>query len=540
MTEIAVTTTPGRRFAILLLLSLLVLAVVTVYFPVRTYPFLINVDDDSYVFNNLHVLHGLQWSEIRWAFTHSYAANYDPLDFLAHSINVRVFGMNAGLHHLVNVAFHALNVILLFWVLRRSTGFTGRSLAVAALFAVHPINVENVAWIAELKTLLSTTFFLLGLDAYLSYARRPLRSQMLVVNLLYGMGLLCKPQIITFPFVLLLWDYWPLRRMFPDGDARGDTQVTTECAARKLSQLIKEKSLLFFITAVDILLTLHAENKGDIERYTFVIRLGAAVRSYVVYIGKMFWPVNLGFNYPHPGYSLRWIEVWLALLLLVSISALVYLNRRRRYLIVGWLWFLGVMLPTVNLVQIDVSAVADRYAYISFIGLFLMIGWGSAEAAQQLRMPRFALPAVTIAALVILSVATRRQVYYWSDALTVWRRSVEVAPPNPRSEVALGQVLVGRGEIDIALKHFYKALEADPGDSATMLLVASLEQQRGNLHQAIALYDKGLTLSKDRQENAEALFNMAHAYEDLGDRGKALEYYQAARRLRDASLNRAP
>lgn len=522
-----------RRWQFVLGSAAVILLVLAIYFPAHTYPFLINIDDDFYVFNNPHVLHGLQLNEIRWAFTHSYARNYDPIDFLAHSIDVRVFGMNAGWHHIVNVVLHALNAVLLFGVLRRCTGFTARSLMVAALFAVHPMNVENVAWIAELKTILSTLFFLLGIAAYIDYARNPRLWRMLVVSFWYGIGLLCKPQIITFPFVLLLLDYWPLGRLLAQEPwAHSDTLGTAKFPATTFVTLLREKWLLFVITAVDIPLTIHAENKDGIERYTFLIRLGSAIRSYVVYIGKAFWPSNLGFNYPHPGYSLRWMEVGLALFLLLGISALIWANKEPRYLTVGWLWFLGTMVPTINLVQIDVSALADRYAYIPYIGLFVMICWGAAELARRWKLPRFALPTVGGAVLIALAVAAHHQVGYWSDAVTVWERSAEVAPHNDRSEIAAGMMLLERGDLDEGFKHIYRVLEDKPKDPDTILWAASLEQQHGHLRKAIALYREGLPLSKTLKENLGALSNMGHAYDELGDHAQAQQCYEAAQRLR--------
>jgi hypothetical protein len=513
----------------LLLSLIMVAAVVAVYYPVHSYPFLLGIDDGAYVYDNVHVTGPLNWESFQWAFTHAFVLNYDPVTFLAHSINVRLFGLNAGGHHDVNLLLHVINALLLFWVLRRSTGCTARSFMVAALFAVHPINVENVAWIAELKTLLSTTFFFLALGVYICYVRKPEPWRMTVVSVLYVLGLLAKPQVITLPFVLLLWDYWPLGRMSGQADANAD-RVSP---ARKLWLLVNEKGSLFALALADALLTIKVATKPLLERYTFAIRIGTAIRSYAIYLGKAFWPANLAFDYRHPGYSLRWGPVWAALLLLAAITAWVVAQKRHRYLLVGWFWFLGTMIPMINLVRIDRAPPADRYAYLCFVGLFVMLCWGLADLASELNFPRFALPALSALVLIGLSLATHRQVRYWSDATTVWTRSVEVNH-SWSAEHNLGMIMVQRGQVDEGLAHIYRALETKPRDLILVRTTAEIEQQRGNFGQAIKLYQEALELSNDDQTNAQIWANMGHAYSDLGDTTKALECYRAAQRLKAA------
>ncbi len=520
----------SSKWQFVILAAILVLAIVAAYLPVHHYPFLQGVDDNGYVYENPRVLGPLDWTEIKWEFTHPFLLNYDPLTFLGHSINVRLFQLNAGRHHDSNVFLHVVNGLLLFWLLRRATGSTGRSFMVAALFAVHPINVENVAWIAELKTLLSTVFFFLALGAYRWYAQRPKLWRMLWVSFLYGLGLLAKPQIITLPFVLLLWDYWPLRRMF---GAQATERNPADPPSSRFYSLILEKWPLFVIAVVDALITIHVGgHKEWIERYTFSIRLGAAIRSFVVYLGKAFWPVNLAFNYPHPGYSLRWLGVWASLVLLLAITAVVLVYRQHRYLVVGWFWFLGTMVPMINLVQIDISAVADRYAYICFVGLFLMVCWGTAEFARQKHLPRAVLPVAAAATLIFLAVLTRVQVRYWSDAEAVWKRSIEVAPRNGGSEWALGNLLIGRGHIDEGMKYMYLAMEDRPQDASVPARIAFEEHQQGHLKPAIFWYQKALAMSKDGKLNAQLYANMGHAYGDLGDAANALRCYREAQRTR--------
>jgi protein O-mannosyl-transferase len=502
------------------------------YYPTHNYAFFA-IDDGLYVYQNPHVLGPLDWSTVRWALTHSYVLNYDPLTFFAHSLDVQLFQVDPGRHHEVNVVWHALDVVLLFWVLRRATGFTGRSFMVAGLFALHPINVENVAWVAELKTLLSTAFFFLALGAYRWYARRPMLRRMAPVAFLYGLALLAKPQVITLPFVLLLWDYWPLRRMFagaPEG-ARGTVNVESFPPA-SFRKLLWEKIPLFLIGAADAVVTIFAEHKGDVRSwpYTFSIRLGNAILSYARYIGKLFWPFHLAYFYPHPGYALRWSEVWAALFFLIAVSTLVILERERRYLFVGWFWYLGTMVPLTGLVQFDLPALADRWVYIGFVGLFVMICWSAADLAEGLRLPKPVLPVASLLALIVLAALTHRQMTYWSDSVAVWSHSLEVNGRSWAADVNLAAFAEQRGDLQQALSHLYHAAEDKPTNVDINLAIAGIENERGNYQQAILYYQKVVTFSKAGTVKAKALTNMGHAYSALGDEAHALECYRAAER----------
>jgi tetratricopeptide (TPR) repeat protein len=510
-----------------------VLFVITavVYYPVHRYPFLLDIDDQAYVYANPRVLGPLDWQAVKWAFTHTYCLNYDPLTFLAHSINVKLFQLNPGPHHDVNVLLHFFDVLLLFWVLTRATACRGRSFMVAALFAVHPVNVENVAWISELKTMLSTGFFFLALDAYRRYARDLKFWRMIWVGFLFGLGLLAKPQVIALPFVLLLWDYWPLSRMFGSTDgSKAPKPGDRTFAPARLSGLVLEKMPLFSIAGIDIFLTLQSEQK-DLERYTPLIRFGAAIRSYVVYLGKALWPTNLAFMYPHPGYGLRWTEVWAALALLFAMSCLVIAYRRHRYLVVGWFWFLGTMLPMINLVQIDLPAVADRYAYTCYIGLFLMVCWGAADWAQRQHLPRGLLPITGVVTVLILAVLSHRQVRYWKDSATVWTHSLAVTDDNSIADAGIRHIADESGQLDEALAELHRTYEAKPNDVRVMLDIAIIEHKHKQFYEAILYYQKALDASEDVKIRSQVLGNMGHAYGDVGDAAKAMECYRQAQRL---------
>jgi tetratricopeptide (TPR) repeat protein len=477
------------------------------YWRVHTFDYF-NVDDKLYVFGDSRVAGPLNWSTVKWAFTHTFVLNYDPLTFLAHSLNVHLFGVEAGPHHVINVVLHALNAALLFWVLYRATGFLGRSFMVAALFAVHPVNIENVAWVAELKTLLSTAFFLIALGTYYRYVQRPSRVRMLSVAALYGMSLLAKPQAITFPFVLLLWDYWPLHRF---GESSNDTRNSAS-----FWKLVREKALLFFIAVGDSVITMFAEHKGD-QPYTFLLRLGNAIFCYVKYIGKAIWPMNLSYLYPHPGYSLHWTPVWISLALLIAITALVLKFRDIGYLPVGWFWFLGTLFPMIGLIQIDAPAMADRYAYIPYIGLFIIACWSVADLAGNYRVPGFALRVASVALVALFALLTARQVEYWKDSFTMWSRSERVTERNWIAEMNVAGFLQDRGMLDDSLQHWLLAVEYLPGNVDLNRSTAFLEHRMKHYADAIHYYRNVLALSNDDRLRAQTWANMGHAYGALGD-----------------------
>ncbi|MGB8771540.1 MAG: hypothetical protein WCC92_18145, partial [Candidatus Korobacteraceae bacterium] len=318
---------------------------IALYYPVSHDPF-VNYDDDAYVTANAHVQSGLNWETVKWAFTTYDFVNWHPLTWISHALDYQMFQLDPSGHHETNLVLHVLNVLLLFWVLLRATGSPSPSFFVAALFAVHPINVESVAWISERKNLLSTLFFLLALGAYRWYAREPRVTRYATVAALFALGLMSKPQVITFPFVLLLWDYWPLRRMF--ADPAEPLQNAETIRGKSFSRLVLEKLPLFAICAASAVITLRAARTGGtlsgIYFHPFSVRLENAIISYARYLGKMFWPSGLALYYPYPSAdSLALWRVIAAAVFLLAVTALVIAGRRRRYLLVGWFWFLGIL-----------------------------------------------------------------------------------------------------------------------------------------------------------------------------------------------------
>ena len=551
----------------LVLAVLLVIATVAVYYPVGRFEF-VNYDDDVYVTNNFHVKYGLHWESVKWAFTSYDANNWHPLTWLSHMLDCRLFFLSAGRHHQMNLLLHALNVALLFWVLSSATGYIGRSLMVAALFALHPINVESVAWVSERKNLLSMLFFLLALGAYDWYAKSsfklPVSSfkfgnhpdggptkletrsnlsfvRYMLVVLLFALGLMAKPQIVTFPLVLLFWDYWPLRRepVLASGDladnapgAEGDTTIRAE----SFTWLLMEKLPLLALVVVSSVLTLRAESTATMP-YPLPVRGGQAIVSYIWYISKAFWPSHLALFYPHStGLPPLW-QVVSGAVCMLAITVLVIANaRRHRYLLVGWLWFVGTLVPMIGLVQVGRQAMADRYAYLSFIGLFIMVCWGVADWTQQLHPAPAWLAAASLTVLLALAAVTHRQIGYWKDSYALWSRSLQITGPNDVAESDLGVMLMNGGRLDEALPHLRKAVALKPLSPINNLNLGICEARHGDLPQAIEHLRAVLTVTQDDVANTvkwryDALKNMSLAYHDLGDFPNAYASLEEAKAL---------
>jgi protein O-mannosyl-transferase len=504
---------------------LLVAATLVVYNRVNQNSF-VNFDDDRYITENGRVRAGLTWGTIRWAFSSLEQANWHPLTWLSHALDCQMFRLNPAGDHYVNLLLHAVNAMLLFLILQRATGLTWRSFAVAAFFALHPINVESAAWASERKNVLSMLFFLLALGTYDWYVRKPELRRYLVVAALFALGLMAKPQVITLPFVVLLWDYWPLRHL---DSARESSNKT---AQRSFSSLIIEKLPLFALSAASAIITLKAQSAGGAVRsdleYPFSVRMGNALLAYTRYLGKAVWPSHLAAMYPHPGESLQAWQAVAAALLLGFISAGVWAARRRRYLLVGWLWFLGTLVPMIGLVQVGGQAMADRYAYLPFIGLFLMACWGVADFAQHKHLPTRWLGIPTVLVLLVFSLLTYRQLAYWHDSVTLWSHTLEVTSRNFVAEDSLGGALVSEGQYEQAIPHFRSAVEIYPRDPLGHLNICAYEQQHENFAQAIEHCRMVLRFTRDPGLQVNAYTNLGGAYRRIGDPSHAKASYEAA------------
>ena len=452
------------------------------------------------------------------------------MTWLSHALDYQIFQLNPSGHHDVNVLLHVVNVLLLFWVLQQATSSTGRSFMVAALFALHPVNVDSVAWIAERKNLLSMLFFLLALGAYRWYAREPRVGRYALVPLLFALGLMSKPQVITLPFVLLLWDYWPLHRMFAAAPELSSGAAPATIPPKSLSWLIVEKLPLLALSAASAVITMQTQEYGMFW-YPRLLRLENAIVCYGRYIRNAFWPSRLAVMYPHPMASLAVWRVALALLLLLAVSALVAKNWRRRYLTVGWLWFLGTLVPMIGLVQVGYQAMADRYAYLPFIGLFIMVCWGIADWAEQKNISAALLAGASAAVLLALTLVAHRQIGYWSDSITLWSHALEVTDDNWVAEDNLGSLMLFQGKAEAGMPHFRRAVAINPSDPISNLNLGFYEYQHGNLQQAIERYQNVINASARSSQvlRMQAFNNLGLLYRDVGDNLRAEQCFRAAR-----------
>ena len=506
-----------RRKLRLILSLLLVLGTLALYNSVSRAPFL-NYDDNAYIYENFHVRSGLNWDSITWAFTTNELSNWHPLTWLSYCLDVSLFGLNPAGPHYVNVLFHAVNAVLLFLLLEAATGFVWRSALVAALFAVHPLNVESVAWISERKNVVSMLFFLLALAAYGKYVKKPGVGRYSLVALCFALGLMAKPQIITLPFVLLLLDYWPLERA---GGFR------SKSATQEWGKLILEKVPLVLLSALSAWMTMRAQTTAMHLEYPLSIRLENAALAYLKYIGKTLWPSQLALVYPHPGFSVNTVHALEAGLVLIAITAGMVLSGRR-YLMVGWLWFLGILVPMIGLVQVGVQAMGDRYAYIPIIGLFVILCWGTAELLKG----RIAWPgvgfALAIPAVIALTVVSHEYIGYWNDNLTLWNHTLQVTQNNFVAEDSIGDALVMRGQVDDAVAHFQNAVKINPQDPLGNLNLGAYEQQKGNYSAAIARYEKIPALTQNPRLLGLAYTNRGYAYYSEKKYAEASDSFRSA------------
>jgi len=435
-------------------------------------------------------------------------------------LDVALFRLNPAGHHLTSVLLHVVNVCLLFLLLMWATKRLGPSLFVAILFALHPINVESVAWVAERKNVLCTFFFFLGLWAYGWYAQKPNWKRYLAVLGSFAAALASKPMVITFPFVLLLLDYWPLARI----DKTGENKTPW-------SRLVLEKLPLFALSVASAVITMHAQRSGGAVRsdteFSFGVRIANAICAYPMYIWKMIWPGHLAPLYPHPGSSLPAWQVLLAAIILVTITAFVWKFRSRRYPLIGWFFFLGALVPVIGLVQVGEAAMADRYAYIPFIGIFVMIAFGSSDVAHQKRWGF--LPAIpTAVALIALSLATYRQIGYWQSNEELWSHTLAVTSNNFVAEDNLGGALILEGREEEAHVHFAAAARINPKDPMSHSNLGTYYETHNYMRDAVKEYEAAVGMTSDPGLLAQTYANLGAAYRGLGDDERAQASYKQA------------
>jgi Flp pilus assembly protein TadD len=516
---------------------LLVLGTLALYNSVTRAPFL-NYDDVAYVTNNPQVRAGLSWKTVVWAFRTSEQGNWHPLAWLSHAFDCQIFSLNPAGPHTVNVLLHAANAVLLFLILEGATGLAWRSLMVAALFALHPINVESVAWISERKSVLSMLFFLLALGAYGWYARRPGVGRYLAVTFAYALGLMTKPQVITFPFALLLLDYWPLRRLeerIEEGPARssgvrggvaGDREDAIS-GRRSLWNLVAEKVPWFAMSAASAIITMKVQTDAMGVKPLLWVRLGNAAISYVEYLEKTFWPVNLAPVYPHPQLSVSIAAAAVSAFAVIAFTTVAVIFRQRRALFVGWFWFLGTLIPMIGLVQVGVQAMADRYAYIPLLGIFVIVSWGADDLIKRWHVPAAVCAAGTVAMLLTLGFALHRQLVFWSDNVALWTHTLEITKGNFIAEDNLATALVSQGRVEEALPHLRRARFLRPDDPTSTFNIATYEQGHGNYQAALDDYAKVLQFTKDPYWVTMARVNSGYAHYSLKQYADAKQDFEA-------------
>lgn len=514
---------------------LLLAASAAVYSPVVDHPF-IDWDDPGYVAQNLHVQAGLSWATLAWSFTTTEQANWHPLSWLSHALDCQLFGLNAGEHHLTSVLIHAINAVLLFLLMEKATGAAGRSFLVAALFALHPFNVDSVAWIAERKNVLSTMFFLLTLGAYGWYARRPEPKRYALVTLLFVLGLAAKPMLVTLPFVLLLLDYWPLQRV-AGWSAISEHFPVTQVAP---SRLLIDKLPLLVLSALSSAVTIVAQ-RGAIQPaqvLPYTARLENAVASYALYLLKTVWPSGFAVHYPDPFSTTQvtppgpaaWAAFAAGGLFLTVGSCLVWRQRRkRRYLITGWLWYLGTMFPVIGLVQVGMQGMADRYAYVPLIGVFVMVVWGIAELAGHLRLRPAWRQALAVVILATLSFLTFHQVGYWRTSYALWSHTLQVTRNNFLAYDAVGNLLASQHRPE-ALHYFEEAARIAPMDPTSHQALAARLEDQGLLTEAIRNYEVVVHGSTNPEQLVFAYVNLSIIFGELGDYPRAHEAFSRALR----------
>ncbi len=519
-------TLPGfwQRHTTLLLGALLFAATLLLYFPALSHQF-INLDDNHYVTDNLYVTGGLTAEGVHWAFHTFTMGNWHPLTWLSHMLDCQLFGVHPAGHHATSVLLHALNALLLFLLLARATDAPVRSFLVAALFAVHPLNVESVAWIAERKTLLCTLFCFLTFAAYGWYARTQSLLRYLTVLACFLLALMAKPMAVTLPVALLLIDYWPLGRFgSPDAPATRNAQMG----------LVLEKLPLLLISLIFSYLAVLAQHSTHalVVTLPLPLRLRNAAMAYAAYIGKAFWPARLSIFYPYPEGGPSWMALGLALLLLAAVTVLALRLRRRPYLAAGWFFFLVSLLPVIGLVQVGNQAMADRYAYTPLIGLFVMAVWGLDALRERLRLSAAPVVLASICALAALAVATRVTLSYWQDSRTLFTHAERMLnKPDELIEVNLGNAYDSLNQPEEALRHYEIAEAVKPYSYLARFDIGTYLLQHGRTAESIPEFQAAIQYSTKPEVTAAAQGNLGNAYLLLGQDALAEPAFAEALRL---------
>ena len=499
---------------------------------------LLSFDDHKYITQNIHVQKGITLENIVWVFRIVDFAYWHPLTWLSHMLVFQIFGMNTFMHHLINLFLHIANALLLFLVLKRMTGSLWKSAFVAALFALHPLNVETVAWASERKNVLSTFFWMLTLLTYARYAERPDVFRYLITFLVFALGLMAKPMLVTLPFVLVLLDYWPLCRFkrFQSDSMEHGIRQSMPYGSRwsPVSRLVVEKIPFLFLSAGCIhLSSLSVQRLGIVISTALVpmkLRIYNALVSYVIYIKKMVWPHNLAVYYPYPE-SLPFWEVAGAAVFLICVSVLVFREHKSKpYLAVGWLWYIGTLVPAIGLIQAGLwPSIADRFAYVPLIGLFIIIAWGVPDLVARWRYKKIVLATTAAAVVLTLTATTWFQNRYWANSIALFKHSLDVTKDNDVAHQKLGEALATQGKTDEAIRHYYEALRIKPDLVAARLNLGVTLREEDKINEAMEHFSMVLQAKPDC---AEAYYELGVTLEKQGNFDAAVKHYSEALRMK--------
>jgi len=484
----------SRQIILCLLLAAVVLAV---YWPVTGYDF-IELDDNLYVIENQHIQKGLTYKGIAWAMTTLDATNWHPLTWLSLMTDYELYGLNAAGYHGTSLFLHILNVLFLFLLLRRMTGKDGRSAVVATLFAVHPLNIESVVWIAERKNLLSTLFWILTILAYVRYAEKPEWGRYWPVLLFFALGLMAKPILVTLPLVLFLLDYWPLQRFSFSNRDRSEFSHDHKVRRKLITRLLMEKVPLILMSLLSAWVTFHAARVGGavkaISVFPLLGRIENGFISYGMYLVKTVWPTDLAIFYPYPAVRPLW-QVALSILFIAAATGFVCLKgRTNRYLITGWFWYGITLFPVIGIVQVGFQSMANRYAYISLIGIFIIVTWGVPDLLKRFSGRRY-LPAASVALILVFAFCTKSALPDWKNNEAAFRQALNVTKNNHIAEMGMGDVWLGRGDLPKARSHYLESLRIKPDYHEAMNNLGIVYMKQGLFEDAIAQYGKALEVS---------------------------------------------
>jgi protein O-mannosyl-transferase len=517
--------------------AFLAISVLAIYYQVKDFDF-IYYDDPKYIRDNPMVGQGITPASVRWAFSSiGYASNWHPLTWFFHMFNVELFGLDPGIHHLINVFIHIANTILLFFLFFRMTGETWKSAAVAALFALHPLHVESVAWIAELKDVLSTFFLMLTIWCYVLYVEHPGKGRYFRVILVYTLGLLAKPMLVTLPFILLLLDFWPIKRadlIRPVGTTspRGIKNLFTDIHWNRVSFLIGEKIPLFVLAGISSWITFIAQTRGGAVSSLDVLPLGYRVENaavaYNAFLLKMVWPFHLAVFYPYSKAIAPLLVGW-CIFFLIGVTLLVLrFSRDFPFLLVGWLWYLGTLVPVIGLVQVGLQSMADRYTYIPLIGISLMLVWGVATLFQRWRTGMHVLTGISILIIPVLTWATWVQAGYWKDSVTLFDHALKVTKNNYLAHTNMAAALLEKGDVPGALSHSHEALKLRPNDVPALCNIGLGLMRQGRYQDAIDQFRRVLLIDPDY---VNAHQNLGTALYTSGRTEDAIKEFQEVLRL---------